>query len=182
MGRRPSFASAKSAAVHLSSPTWGGGGLGGFSPGLAGPPGGLTQILPSVRGFGPPGRRLSSGSTTNGRCSNSISMASMASAAVSSSTAATARIGSPWYSGSMVSAFSPCLLALITAPRSVTLSAGAGRSSCVRIALTPGMASALLKSRCFTRPCGTGLKSSLQNSMPSARKSSAYFALPVTFA
>ena len=111
-----------------------------------------------------------------------MSILSIASAAVSSSTAATARIGSPWYSGSLVSAFSPCWLALITAPRSVTLSAGAGRSSAVRIAFTPGIASAALASRCFTRACGIGLSSSLQNSMPSARKSSAYFALPVTFA
>ncbi len=45
MGRRPSFASAKSAAVHLSSPTWGGGGLGGFSPGLAG---GTCGLHPDV--------------------------------------------------------------------------------------------------------------------------------------
>ena len=101
------LASAKSAAVHFSSPTWGGGGLGGFSPGLAGGAGGLIQTLPSVRGLGPPGRRLSSGSTTNGSCSNSMSILSIASAAVSSSTAATARIGSPWYTGSLVSAFSP---------------------------------------------------------------------------
>src|SRR5690606_35919312 len=34
----------------------------------------------------------------------------------------------------------------------------------------------------LTRACGIGLVSSLQNTMPSARKSSAYFARPVTFA
>jgi hypothetical protein len=39
---------------------------------------------------------------------------SIASAQVNSSTAATARIGSPWYMGSLVSARSPHLLALIT--------------------------------------------------------------------
>jgi hypothetical protein len=31
-----------------------------------------------------------------------------------------------------------------------------------------------------TLACGMGLKSNLQNTMPSTRKSSAYFALPVT--
>ena len=34
----------------------------------------------------------------------------------------------------------------------------------------------------FTRACGIGLSSSLQKAMPSARKSSAYLALPVTLA
>jgi hypothetical protein len=33
-----------------------------------------------------------------------------------------------------------------------------------------------------TRACGIGLVSSLQNTMPSTRKSSAYLALPVTLA
>ena len=41
-----------------------------------------------------------------------MSISSMASAAVSSSTAATARIGSPWYSGSMVSAILALLVGL----------------------------------------------------------------------
>ena len=63
-----------------------------------------TQTLPSVLAFGPPGRRLTSGSTTNGSGSKSSRIFSIASAAVSSSTAATARIGSPWYNGSLVSA------------------------------------------------------------------------------
>ncbi len=48
--------------------------------------------------------------------------------------------------------------------------------------LTHCIASAALVSRCFTRACGIGLRSSLANSIPSTRKSSAYFALPVTFA
>ena len=67
-------------------------------------------------------------------------------------------------------------------PRSVTVSAGAGRSSAVRIPLTPGIASAALVSMRVTRACGNGLRSSFTNSMPSARKSSAYLARPVTFA
>src|SRR5256712_9228616 len=73
----------------------------------------------------------------------------------------------------MVSARSPFLFALITVPRSVRLSAGGGRSPAVRIALTPGIASALRASIFLTRACGIGLSSSLQNSIPSARKSSA---------
>ena len=69
--------------------------------------GGLTQILPSVRGLVRQGEDYRRGQPRMAGASNSISMFSMASAAVSSSTAATARIGSPWYKGSMVSAFSP---------------------------------------------------------------------------
>ena len=52
----------------------------------------------------------------------------------------------------------------------------------VRIALTPGIASASLVSMRSTFAWGIGLTSSLANSMPSARKSSAYLARPVTFA
>ena len=52
-------------------------------------------VLPWLRAFGPPGRRLSIGSSTKGSGSNSMSTASTAAAAVSSSTAAMARIGSP---------------------------------------------------------------------------------------
>jgi hypothetical protein len=52
----------------------------------------------------------------------------------------------------------------------------------VRIAFTPGIASAALASMPRTRACGMGLSSSLQKSIPSARKSSAYRARPVTFA
>ncbi len=62
------------------------------------------------------------------------------------------------------------------------MSAGAGRSSARRMARTPGMASAALVSTLRTRACGMGLSSSLAKSIPSARKSSAYFALPVTLA
>jgi hypothetical protein len=51
--------------------------------------------LPCVRAFAPFGRRLSIGSTTKGSGSNSISIASIASAAIASLVAATARIGSP---------------------------------------------------------------------------------------
>ena len=129
----------------------------------------LTMVLPSSRASDPPGRRLSSGSTANGSGSMSSRMASIASAAVVSSTAASARIGSPSYSGSFVR------------PASLGASTG-GRSSAVRIASTPGIASAALVSMLRTRPCGIGLDSSLANNMPSARKSSAYFARPVTFA
>ena len=119
-----------------------------------------VMVLPSRRAFGPPGRRLSSGSSTKGSGSRSRTIRSTASAAVVSSTAATARIGSPSYSGSSVSA------------RSFGAST-AGRSSALRIAATPGSASAALVSMRRTRPCGIGLTSSFANSMPSARKSSA---------
>jgi hypothetical protein len=52
----------------------------------------------------------------------------------------------------------------------------------VRIALTPGIFSAALASMLRTRACGIGLRSSRQDNMPSARRSSVYFAWPVTFA
>ena len=52
-------------------------------------------VLPSSRALGPPGRRLSSGSTTKGRGSRSSLTLVMASCAVVSSTAASAAIGSP---------------------------------------------------------------------------------------
>ena len=128
-----------------------------------------SSVFPSRRAFAPPGRRLSSGSSANGSGSRSICTCSIASAAASSVTAAIAKIGSPSYSGSLVSICSPG-------------ASTAGRSSAVRIASTPGIASAARVSRFRTRPCGIGLSSSFVNSMPSARKSSAYFARPVTFA
>src|SRR5579872_1210874 len=106
----------------------------------------------------------------------------MASAAVSSSTAARARIGSPWYTGSIARPRSPRGSALISAPRSVYESAGAGRSSCVTMPFTPGMARASRASMCKIRACGYGLSSSFAKIMPSTRKSSAYFAFPVTLA
>ena len=125
--------------------------------------------LPFARAFGPPGYRLSSGSSVNGSGSRSTLIFSIASAAVVSSTAATARIGSPTNSGSMVR---------------IGFSGGGndGTSSAVRMPATPSMASASEASMLRTRACGIGLVSSLQNSMPSARKSSAYLARPVTLA
>src|ERR1019366_5836489 len=90
---------AKSPLVHFRTATSGGVTAGGF-PGVGGGAGGRTHTLPSDLGFGPPGRRVASGSTTNGSGSKSILIFSIASAAVCSSTAATARIGSPWYNGS----------------------------------------------------------------------------------
>jgi hypothetical protein len=57
-----------------------------------------------------------------------------------------------------------------------------GKSSAVRIAFTPGIARAALVSMLRTRACGIGLTSSLAKSIPSARKSFAYLALPVTLA
>ena len=62
------------------------------------------------------------------------------------------------------------------------MSAASGSSSAVRMAFTPGMARAGAVLMLLTRACGIGLRSSLQNSMPSARKSSEYFAPPVTLA
>src|SRR5215469_15344565 len=63
IGSLPSLYSAKSASVHFHSLTSGGGTLAGRSPGLGG--GGIcrTQVLPSSLGLGPPGRRVSRGST-----------------------------------------------------------------------------------------------------------------------
>src|SRR5690606_4162259 len=58
----------------------------------------------------------------------------------------------------------------------------AGTSAAVRLPKTPGIASASSALMFVTRACGIGLVSSLQKAMPSARKSSAYFARPVTFA
>ena len=97
------------------------------------------------------------------------------------STAAITRIGSPSYTGSIVSGRSPCAVDTTFSP-SVAPATGPGRSSAVRMALTPGIASAALASMCVTLACGIGLRSSFANSIPSARKSSAYFAFPVTFA
>jgi hypothetical protein len=57
-----------------------------------------------------------------------------------------------------------------------------GTSSPVMIATTPGIAMAALVSMLRMRACGIGLSSSFAKSIPSARKSSAYFARPVTFA
>src|SRR5499427_3456110 len=153
IGRPPSGASAKSRSVHFSVWILGRGGGPPLAPPGAGGAG--NQTLPSVRPFAPDGRRLSTGSTTKGSASKSTSIFSIASAAVRSSTAASARIGSPWYNGSLVSAFS--------APRR------SGTSSAVRIALTPGVARADRVSMRRTRACGIGLSSSFVNSMPSAR-------------
>jgi len=82
----------------------------------------------------------------------------------------------------MVKARSAQGLALIATPLSDTESAGGGNSSAVRIARTPGMAKAALVSRCLTLAWGKGLVSNLQMSMPSARRSSAKRAVPVSLA
>src|SRR5215470_7024223 len=57
-----------------------------------------------------------------------------------------------------------------------------GTSSAVRIPSTPGVFNASEASMPRIRACGIGLLNNLQNTIPSARKSSAYLALPVTFA
>ena len=62
IGMRPSAASAKSASVHFSRLNRRPRRLAG-----AGVAGARHQTLPSVRAFGPPGRRLSIGSTTKGQ-------------------------------------------------------------------------------------------------------------------
>jgi hypothetical protein len=87
-------------------------------------------------------------------------MASMAFCAVVSSTAATARMGSPTKCGSYVRMLfaSPCC---------------SGTSSGRRMPTTPGMASAADASTPRTRAWGIGLRSSLQKTIPSRRKSSA---------
>ena len=78
IGISPAARPARSAAVHLISPS--------SRP---------MVVLPSLRAFGPPGLRLSRGSSTNSSGSRSMSISSIASDAICSLTAATARIGSP---------------------------------------------------------------------------------------
>ena len=144
MGSRSGPASSNTLSGHLSD-------VGPSSPGT----------LPSVRAFGPPSRRLSSGSSTNGSGSRSTRIASTAAAAVVSSTAATARMGAPSYRGSSDNAPSrvPC--------------SGRGSSDALSMPSTPSIASALLVSTLRTRACGIGLSRSLAKAMPSAWKSSA---------
>src|SRR5215469_7705570 len=57
-----------------------------------------------------------------------------------------------------------------------------GTSSAVRMPSTPLILSAAEVSMWRILACGIGLVSDLQNTMPSARKSSAYLARPVTLA
>ena len=57
-----------------------------------------------------------------------------------------------------------------------------GTSSAVKMPRKPGTLLAAEVSMLRTRACGIGLVRVLQNAMRSARKSSAYFARPVTFA
>src|ERR1700687_2465601 len=71
-GKRPALNSSKSSLVHLWVRNSGGVTAGGLSPGFVGGGGTRTQTFPSVLAFGPPGRRLTSGSTTNGKGSRSI--------------------------------------------------------------------------------------------------------------
>ena len=87
--------------------------------------------------------------------------------------------------GSSVSAASAAAAAAAAPVRRAASAAPAapGRSSAVQDAPSRPASPAPRSCRCCaTRACGIGLSSSLANSMPSARKSSAYFALPVTFA
>ena len=153
IGSLPSSIAMKSSDFHLISLT----------------PSRGTMALPSVRAFGPPGLRLSNGSRQKGSGSRFSLIASIAFCAVVSSTAATARIGSPTKWGSFVRMLlaGPCCL---------------GTSSAVSMAMTPSMLSASAVSMARTRAWGIGLLRSRQKSIPSARKSSAYLALPVTFA
>ena len=93
----------------------------------------------------------------------------MAFSAVTSSTAATARMGSPTNRGSFV--------------RMGGLGGSTGvTSSGIRMPTTPSIFSASEASMLRTLACGSGLVSRRQKTMPSARKSSANFAWPVTFA
>ena len=127
-----------------------------------------VTALPSLRASGPAGNRLASGSMTYGNSSYSTLMRSIASCASSSLRAATARMRSPTKSGSFVRIGSAGAVA-------------GGTSSAVSTATTPSIASASVAS-ILTRACGIVLVSRRQNSMPSARKSSAYLARPVTLA
>ena len=110
--------------------------------------------------MGPPGRRLSSGSTTKGSGSRSSLTFAMAFWTVVSSTAASAAIGSPTKCGVLVRMGLP----------GASIS---GTSSVVRMATTPSIASASDASMARTRAWGIGLVMSRQKSIPSARKSSA---------
>ena len=153
-GRRAPPAAANASAVHFCSLTTFLGGLPG-SDGVS-----RTITLPSRRALGPPGRRLSSGSSANGSGSRSTLIFSIASAAIHSLSAATARIACPSKSGSLVTQVS-------------SSGSCSGRSSSVRIACTPGIASAADASILRTRQCGIGDSMHFANSMPSARQSSA---------
>src|SRR5258706_1468588 len=126
--------------------------------------------LPFERASGPLGNRLSSGSVTWGSCSKSILIASIASAAISSLSAATARIGSPTKNTASLARIGGCG------------GGNCGTSSAVRMPSTPLILSAADVSMRRILACGIGLVRDLQNTMPSARKSSAYLARPVTLA
>ncbi len=89
VGRRPALYSSTSASDHFFSI---GSGSGGGWPGLAVP---RFQTFPSTRAFIAPGSSEATGSTLNGNGSQEILIFSIASAAVSSSTAQTASTGSP---------------------------------------------------------------------------------------
>ena len=104
--------------------------------------------------------RLSRGSVTKGNGSMSILIAASASSAIFSSTAATARIGSPMYAGELVS------MAALGASTS-------GTSSAVRMPITPSIASAAEVSIFVTFPWAIGLVYMRAKTMPSTRKSSA---------
>src|SRR5258708_39904907 len=65
VGKRPALASSKSSLVHFTVCNSGGVTAGGFSPGFVGGGGTRTHAFPSVLAFGPLGRKLTSGSTTN---------------------------------------------------------------------------------------------------------------------
>ena len=106
IGSCPGAAASKSCGVHFNSAISGRAGAPPWLP--AGAAAGGIQTFPSWRALALPGRRLSIGSTVNGSGSYSTWIRSIASAAVSSSTAATARIGSPSYSGSSVKPRSVC--------------------------------------------------------------------------
>ena len=98
----------------------------------------------------------------------SILIFDIASSAIFSSVAATARIGSPIYTG---------LLVNIAALGASTI----GTSSAVSIPTSPSIESMAEVSILTTFPCAIGLVYIRAKTIPSALKSSAKRALPVTF-
>ena len=181
IGSLPSSDSAKSSSVHFNSWTLGPAAAAAprLLPALAAAADGASRRCLPSRAFGPPGRRLTDADRRRTAAARTRSGSSRSPRPRSARRPPRRRESARPRTAARSSGRARLIgLAVTLSPRSVTPAAGAGRSSAVRIAFTPGIASAALVSMLITRACGIGLSSSLANSMPSARKSSAYFALP----
>ena len=120
----------------------------------------------------------SNGSNRAGNCSYSTWISDRASETVSSSSAATARTGSPM-NLTTLSRMNICFF-FFSVRRKNQYWTTFGTSSIVAMALTPGRLFTLAISMLVTLAWGCGLRRSLACSMPSIFKSVAYLARPVT--